>query len=96
VFDSVATVTVQAKLVDLRTGTTLWQGSASANSNENNNNNSNSFGLVGLLIQAAVKQVVNKASDAAYPVAGVTSQRLLHTGANGLLYGPRSARYGTD
>lgn len=96
VFDSVATVTVKAKLVDLRSGTALWEGSASASSSENDNNNNN-LGLVGMLVQAAIKQVVNKVNDAAYPVAGVASQRLLSAGhANGLLYGPRSAKYGTD
>lgn len=97
VLDSEAQVTVQAKLVDLRSGTALWEGKASASSNEQNNNNSNGLGLVGLLIQAAVKQVVNKASDAAYPVAGLANQRLLSAGgANTILYGPRSAKYGTD
>lgn len=97
VLDSVATVTVQAKLVDLRSGTALWEGNASASSSENSNNNSSNLGLIGMLVDAAIKQVVNKVSDAAYPVAGVASQRLLSAGyANGLLYGPRSAKYGTD
>jgi hypothetical protein len=95
VFDSVATVTVKAKLVDLRSGRNLWQGSAMA-SNAGSQNNSG-FGLIGLLVQAAVKQIVNHATDASYPVAGVASQQLLAAGRpNGLLYGPRSPRYGTD
>lgn len=94
VFDSVATVTVQGKLVDLRNGTTLWTGSASASSAEDNNNNNNNLGLVGMLIQAAIKQVVNHVSDAAYPVAGRANQRLLSAGsANGILYGPYSPYY---
>lgn len=97
VFDSVANVEVQGKLVDLRSGTTLWTGSASASSSENNNNNNSNLGLVGLLIQAAVKQVVNHVSDAAYPVAATANQRLLSAGrANGILYGPYSPRYNTD
>jgi hypothetical protein len=94
VFDSVARVAVSAKLVDLRSGTALWSGSAVASSAENQNNNN--LGLVGMLIQAAIKQVVNNVSDASYPVAGVASQRLLSVGANGLLYGPYSPHYGTD
>lgn len=95
VLDSVATVRVSAKLVDLRNGAELWTGAAYASSAENSNNNNNS--LLVLLITAAIKQVVNKVSDAAYPVAGVADQRLLRAGRfNGILYGPRSPYYGTD
>lgn len=87
-------VTVSAKLVDLRTGVTLWTGSARASSEEGNNN---SGGLVGMLITAAVKQVINSSTDAAHPIAGVASTRLLSAGQNaGILYGPRSPKYGSD
>ncbi|WP_208108316.1 DUF799 domain-containing protein [Paludibacterium purpuratum] len=95
VFDSVATVSVTARLVDLRNNTELWTGTGYASSAENDNNNNN--GLLVQLIAAAIKQVVNKVSDAAYPVAGVADQRLLEAGRfNGILYGPRSPKYGTD
>lgn len=87
-------VTASAKLVDLRTGTTLWTGSARASSEEGNNNGG---GLVGMLITAAVKQVINSSTDAAHPIAGITSARLLSAGQRtGLLYGPRSPKYGSD
>src|SRR5450830_1101060 len=89
------TVTASAKLVDLRTGTTLWTGSARASSEEGNNNSGGS--LVGMLITAAVKQVINSSTDAAHPIAGITSARLLSAGQRtGLLYGPRNPKYGTD
>lgn len=96
VFSSAAIVTASARLVDLKTGTTLWTGSASASSEEGNNNSGG--GLVGMLVTAAVKQIINSSvEDAAYPIAGITSTRLLSTGYNGgLLYGPRSPKYGTD
>ena len=87
-------VTASAKLVDLRTGTTLWTGSARASSEEGNNNGG---GLVGMLITAAVKQVINSSTDAAHPIAGITSARLLSAGQRtGILYGPRNPKYGTD
>ncbi|MGY2292725.1 DUF799 domain-containing protein [Pseudomonas sp. SDO528_S397] len=87
-------VTATAKLVDLRTGTTLWTGAARASSEEGR---SNSGGLIGALITAAVKQIINSSTDAAYPIAGITSSRLLSAGQKtGLLYGPRSPKYGTD
>lgn len=88
-------VTASATLVDLKTGTTLWTGSARASSEEGNSGNNG--GLVGMLITAAVKQIINTSTDAGHPIAGITSQRLLSAGQRtGLLYGPRSPKYGTD
>ncbi|MGC4061805.1 MAG: DUF799 domain-containing protein [Aquabacterium sp.] len=94
VLNSVATVSADAKLLDLRTGTTLWTGSASANNNQNNNSGG---GLAGLLVAAIVKQVLNNTTDASHLVAGQASNVLLSAGRpNGLLYGPRSPKFGTD
>ena len=54
-------------------------------------------GLIGMLITAAVKQIINSSTDAGFPIAGVASNRLLSAGhPAGLLYGPRSPKYGTD
>jgi hypothetical protein len=95
VITSETAVTANAKLVDLKTGTTLWTGSARASSAENSNNSGG--GLIGMLITAAVTQIINSSTDAGYPVAGMTSNRLLSAGQPaGLLYGPRSPKYGTD
>jgi hypothetical protein len=95
VLDSAAVVTASAKLVDLKTGAVLWQGRASASSNEGNNNSGG--GLIGMLVVAAIKQIANTLTDKSHEIAGVTSYRLLHAGPpNGLLYGPRSPKYGSD
>lgn len=95
VISSETVVTASAKLVDLKTGTTLWTGTARASSEEGGNNSGG--GLIGMLITAAVKQVINSSTDAGYPIAGITSARLLSAGhPAGLLYGPRSPKYGTD
>ncbi|MFL7964775.1 hypothetical protein SAMN03159488_05588 [Pseudomonas sp. NFIX10] len=95
VISSETAVTASAKLVDLRTGTTLWTGSARASSEEGGNNGGG--GLVGMLITAAVKQIINSSTDAGYPIAGITSTRLLSAGQRtGILYGPRSPKYGSD
>ena len=89
-------VTAEAKLVDLRSGDTLWSGKATANGGETGFNVGVGSGLVSL-VQVAVQHAVNAASDKSWGVAGLTSQRLLATGGpNGLLYGPRSPKYGTD
>lgn len=88
-------VTAEGRLVDLKTGRTLWSGSASASSNEGNNNNNG--GLVGLLVKAVISQIVDTLSERGHAIAGITGQRLLAAGRpNGLLYGPRSPRYLKD
>jgi hypothetical protein len=95
IISSETVVTASAKLVDLKSGTTLWTGSARASSEEGGNNGGGN--LIGMLITAAVKQVINSSTDAGHPIAGVTSARLLSAGQPaGLLYGPRSPKYGTD
>ncbi|MEO6680099.1 MAG: DUF799 domain-containing protein [Pseudomonas sp.] len=95
VISSETAVTATAKLVDLKTGTTLWTGAARASSEEGGNNGGGN--LIGMLITAAVKQIINSSTDAGYPIAGIASNRLLSAGhPAGLLYGPRSPKYGTD
>lgn len=85
-------VDLEARIVDLRTGTLLWEGVAAASSSESQNNQG---GLAGLLIAALIHQVVGTATDAAYNYAGVASTRLLGAPRfNGVLPGPRSPLYG--
>ena len=95
VLDSATVVTVSAELLDLRNGAKLWSGVASASNNEGGNNSGG--GLIGMLVTAAVKQIINSVSNAGYSVAGTANARLLSAGQpNGMLYGPRSPKYGTD
>lgn len=95
VVSSETRVTAEGRLLDLKTGDTLWTGSATASSKEGNNNSGG--GLVGLLVKAIVTQIVESATNRSHPIAGVTTQRLLAAGrANGILYGPRSPKYMKD
>lgn len=88
VIDSVTTVSATARLVDLRSGKELWQGTATANDAENDSNSNNS--IIGILVSAAVKQISSNVSDKAHTIAGVTSARLLaQNEQGGLLKGPR-------
>ena len=85
-------VDLEARIVDLKTGASLWDGTASASSSESQNNQG---GLAALLIKALINQVVGTATDAAYTYAGVASTRLLGAPRfNGVLPGPRSPLYG--
>lgn len=84
-----AVVTVDAKLVDLRDGRTLWTGSATASSAEQRGQQQG--GLVGLLLQAVIEQVASNFNDRNHQVAGVAMRRLLGAyGPRGLLPGPRA------
>jgi hypothetical protein len=88
VIDSVTTVTAKARLVDLRSGKEIWQGSATATDNDQGNNNNN--GVIGILVSAAIKQISDNVTDKAHTVAGLTSNRLLSQNEQGgLLTGPR-------
>ncbi len=92
-FDSAAIVTASARLIDLKSGALLWEGTATASNNEGGNN---SGGLAGMLITAVIKQIANSVTDASHNVAGIASQRLLSAQPNGMLHGPRSPSYGKD
>ncbi len=92
VVSSSVTVAVDAELIDLRNGAKLWSGSKQVVQAS-----SSSGGLLGMLIQAVVDQVVNTLSDRSYGVAGMTNNLLLSAGQpGGMLYGPRSPRYNTQ
>lgn len=88
--DSQVIVSASAKLVDLRSGQQLWEGKASASNAEGRD--SSGGGIVGILVSALIRQVANNLGDQGYPVARMTSHRLLN-GPGGLLPGPRSPAY---
>lgn len=91
IIDSQVIVSASAKLVDLRSGRLLWEGKASASNAEGSDNSGG--GVVGMLIGALVRQIANNLGDQGYPVARMTSYRLLSAREGGLLPGPRSPAY---
>jgi len=89
VLQSSVKVSLSATLLDLRTGARLWSGAKTMESGK-----SSSSSLLGMLISAAVNQVVNSLNDSSYTLAGDVSQQLLRAGTPGaMLYGPRSPHY---
>lgn len=85
-------VDLEARIVDLKTGTLLWEGAAAASSSEGQSNQSS---LAALLIAALINQVVGTATDASYNYAGLAATRLLGVPRfNGVLPGPRSPLFG--
>ena len=92
VISSETVVTASARLVDLRTGKLLWEGSASASSAEQQSNSGG--GLIGMLVVAVVNQIANTITDKGHEIAGITSFRLLSADMpNGILHGPYSPKY---
>ena len=87
-------VTAEARLIDLRSEQVLWNGTATASSAEGRDS---SGGLVGMLLQAIVSQILESSLNHSHRIAGITSYRLLSAEMpNGMLYGPRSPKYQTD
>ena len=94
VLSSESRVTAEAKLIDLRSEQLLWQGEATASSAEGRSSNG---GLVGMLVQAVVSQIIESVTNQSHPIAGITSNRMLAAGRpSGILYGPRSPNYQKD
>ncbi len=93
VLSSVTTVSASAKLVDLKTRALLWDGKATVVDDGNSGGN-NGGGLVGMLVKAAVTQIMNSSMNRSHEVAARTNAILL-TGGNpqGILHGPRSPKY---
>lgn len=89
ILDSVTEVNVTGKLVDLRSGSTLWEGDGYARESANSNSNN---GILIQLINAAITQVVNTTKDKAYTITPRATAHLFYAGKNGgLLDGPRLA-----
>lgn len=89
VLRSATTVSLEAELLDLRTGAKLWEGRKTAAQASDT-----SGGLLGMLVNAVVDQVVNTLTDKSFVVADQASRMLLSAGQpDGLLYGPRSPHY---
>lgn len=93
VISSDTVVSVEARIIDLRTGQQLWQGTARASSAEQQQQSQG--GLIGLLVMAAVKQIIGTATDAGFSYAGIANHRLLSAPMpHGVVYGPRSPSFG--
>jgi hypothetical protein len=83
VISSTTIVTAQGKLVDVKTGTTLWEGTATAQQSSGSSGNP-----IADLVVAAVDQAVNSSTDQAHDVSRMANIQLLMTKDHGLLYGP--------
>lgn len=90
---SEAEVEIEAKLVDTKTGVTIWDGRASGSESSNDGNTDG--GLLGLLATAALAQAIGTTADASHGLAVEANRRLI-LGSDGLLLGPYHEGGATD
>jgi len=96
VIQSVATVSADAKLVDLKTGDVIWTGEKKLSQSSSDGNS----GLIGMVVGALVEQISSNFNDRAYPIASMVNAQMFtptpYSPGTGLLYGPRSPQYQQD
>lgn len=81
---STAMVIVSGKLIDVDTGTLLWEGHAEAIQQSDDGGG----GLAGMLVSALVTQIVGQQVDLTVGLARRANYQLFHTKDQGLLEGP--------
>lgn len=91
IISSTTVVKARAKLVDVRTGTTLWEGTAQASEDSGDGGGS----LVGILVAAVVDQVVDSSTGRVHELSGFANTLMIR-GHNGLLLGPYNPEYAAD
>lgn len=89
VLSSNTVVKARARLVDTATGTELWKGRADWSEGSGGGGND----IVGMLITAAIDQILDSASDATHGVARVANVRMINADPGGWLPGPRSPKH---
>lgn len=93
IFDSYAVVEMTARLVDVKTGTTLWNGQVEIQ----RSNGGNSNDVLVKLITVAISQAVSQNTDEAHSVAHQASNCLFMSCKNKkMLYGPYHTKYMKD
>ncbi|GLQ30585.1 DUF799 domain-containing protein [Litoribrevibacter albus] len=81
---SVATVSSSWKLVDTKTGQTLWEGKAYAQQKSGDGGG----GIIGMLVAAAVEQVASAMDDKTPRLSRFANSAAVYNSHNGLLPGP--------
>ena len=84
VLASTTVVRADLKMLDVKTGETLWQSSVQAAHNPDNGNN----GIAGMIAAALVNQIVGSIADATPGIASQANTIAIHNSNTGLLAGP--------
>jgi hypothetical protein len=89
VISSITEVSVDGRLVDTRSGITLWEGMGSAIQSAGGTGNP-----IADAIAATVGQIIGSSTDQAHQLCRWANFKLLVLENNGILYGPYSPRQG--
>jgi len=92
VISSTTVVKARAKLVDVKTGSTIWEGTAQAAEGSGDGGG----GLVGMMVAAIIDQVVDSATGRVHDLSAMANNRMILNTRNGLLLGPYNPEYATD
>ncbi len=92
VLSSTTVVKARAKLVDVRTGATLWKGTAQAAEGSGDGGG----GLIGMVVAAAIDQIVDSTTGRVHKLSGMANNSMIMNTQNGLLLGPYNPGYATD
>jgi len=89
--NSATIVRASGKLVDVKTGLTLWEGVAAVQENSGGSGN-----IIADAIVAAISQAVNSSADRAHDVSRTASYQLVREAGQPMLYGPRHPEFGKE
>lgn len=89
VLNSITEVSATGKLVDVRTGVTLWDGSVKIEQAMNNGSAGNPLAaLIAAAIASVVNQIIANSTDYAHNVSTLANVQLVNEKDHGLLDGP--------
>ena len=91
VLSSTTVVSARARVVDVASGTTVWEGQAKAVEGSGGSGD-----IVAMLIIAAVEQIIESTSDQAHELARRANAAMIFNPEQGLPYGPRNPKFETD
>jgi len=92
IINSTTIVEVEATLIDVKTGSTLWENKTIHQVSSGDSGG----GLIGAAVSAAVTQILNSSIDQAHAICPVANAQLLQTKDRGLLLGPYHPEYSTE
>jgi len=92
VLTSTTVVNARARLVAVRTGATLWEGTARASEGSGDGGG----GLVGMVVAAAIEQIIDSTTDRVHGVSATANNQMIFNTQNGLLIGPYNPEYAAD
>jgi hypothetical protein len=94
VLSSNTTVVARARLVDVDSGTEIWDGKVNLVQSSNSGGAGGVGGLIATIVAAAVEQIADSVADQTHDVARMANQKLIYDKNRGMLTGPLHPEFG--